>query len=421
MKGTRAGTGRAAGRERPRSLCRSAGSPPNFSLAPAARGRRAPQGPTHHRDPHPAGTRTPAAPGLPQPPHPHPSVLRAGERPSGGSAPGEKRKRAREERGSLGDRKEREGGRARAGTAGAASAPRRWTAPAPDPARARSLGEKRGREEGREAGAGGRSRGREENPGSGGEAWAGGRSRGCGEKLGPGGEVGAGRWEKPGLRAEKPGPRGEVGAAGRDPGAEVRRARGAVTFPGRARAVSGGARSGRLSPCGARRAAAAAEGHREEGASLGGAPRPPPASERDEQAEGARGAGKGVDPSDAPPGSLPPAQRLPSLSPRPPPAPPWAPPARLPPATPQQRGGPTPYTVRACQPLRRRRPDSRAEGSGVGGTGEGSLPPFCGDLAPERRPPPRSPPHLRAGEGSPQTPENPFALLAARDPRAGPG
>lgn len=45
-----------------------------------------------------------------------------------------------------------------------------------------------------------------------------------------------------------------------------------------ARAVSGRVRSGRPGPCGAPGTAATAEGHGEEGASHGGAPRPPPAS-----------------------------------------------------------------------------------------------------------------------------------------------
>lgn len=52
--------------------------------------------------------------------------------------------------------------------------------------------------------------------------------------------------------------------------------------PGRGRAggraVSGRVRSGRPGPCGAPGTAATAEGHGEEGASHGGAPRPPPAS-----------------------------------------------------------------------------------------------------------------------------------------------
>lgn len=280
-KETRARTGRAAGGERPSEpLPQRRFSSKLLPWLP----RRGEEG--HRRAPH---TRR-----APAPPHPHPSALRAGERPSGGSAPGEERKRAREERGSLGDRKKRGGGRARAGTAGAASAPRQWTAPAPDPARA---------EPGRKAGAAGRSRGRGEKRGPGEEAGARGRSRGRGgetpgaeaggrrgakpgprgeavageEKPGPGGETGAGE-EKPGPEGEagageeKPGPgekRGEAGAGEEKPGPGEkagrsrgrggetgaggrpgerrpggRCARGAVTFPGRRRSAAGRARAG---------------------------------------------------------------------------------------------------------------------------------------------------------------------------------
>lgn len=200
-KETRAGTGRAAGGERPSEpLPQRRFSSKLLPWLP----RRGEEG--HRRAPHTG--RAPA------PPHPHPSALRAGERPSGGSAPGEERKRAREERGSLGDRKKRGGGRARAGTAGAASAPRQWTAPAPDPARA---------EPGRKAGAAGRSRGRGEKRGPGEEAGARGRSRGRGGET-RGAEAGGRRGAKPGPRGEavageeKPGPGEETGAGEKKPG-----------------------------------------------------------------------------------------------------------------------------------------------------------------------------------------------------------
>ncbi|XP_036708168.1 collagen alpha-1(I) chain-like [Balaenoptera musculus] len=100
-----------------------------------------------------------------------------------------------------------------------------------------------------------------------------------------------------GRLSAQPGPgRGHLGPSARPagPGKELR-AGAPVTFlglgPGRGRAVSGRARSGRPGPCGAPGTAAAAEGHREEGASHVGAPRPPPASERDEVG-GAAAAGR---------------------------------------------------------------------------------------------------------------------------------
>lgn len=231
-------------------LCRKADSLPNFSPGPWGRGNRRAQPQrgwgAARAPPGAAGRgsrrcRTPA--------------LRAGElpgfaeRPSGGSAPGKRKKETEDEGGQgetreAGDSEREQGrGRARAGTARAVSAPRQRTAPAgaecaPSPAAEVAGGEQR---RGRERGVRGLPS----------------RSRDEGERTG-------------GQRRSVLGPAGSMWRPG---------------------------------------TAAAAEGHGEEGASHGSAPRLPPASGRDEEggAEAARRApagGGGGSAGAAPPSPL---------------------------------------------------------------------------------------------------------------------
>lgn len=198
--------------------------------------------------------------------------------------------------------------------------------------------------------------------------------------------------------------RGRTGAAGpgqRRPGQGAARA-GVGYLPGRRadwRAVSGGARGGRQGPCGARGTAAATEGHREEARHVEAPPAPAPArARRDEEEEGGAPrlrVGAGLR------GSSPPGQRA---RPRP---------ARRPSPHFRPRSAPAGTALRTRGSAPPPRPPAR--GSSRGRAGPRRAPRLSFGAGAGGRGPL---PILRAGGGSPDPAERPWAPPETANPAA---